>query len=77
MSYLDRVLQPDETIRYRSKVHWLVYWPAALFLLVVIAGFAGYNAYATEQIVMVAVMLVGAVGFVIFWIRGFTRRWTT
>jgi len=77
MSYLDRVLQPDETVRYRSKVHWLIYWPAVLFLLVVIAGFVGSYKYPNSQIVMAAVMLVGAVGFFIFWVRGFIKRWTT
>jgi uncharacterized membrane protein YdbT with pleckstrin-like domain len=77
MSYLDRVLQPDEKVRYRAKIHWLVYWPAVLCLLVVIAGLYAYLMYPDQQTVAIAVTLVGAVGFAIGWLRGFIKRWST
>ena len=77
MSYLARVLQPDETVRYRGKIHWLVYWPAALFLLVVIAGLYGYVTYAEHQTIAIAAMLLGAAGFLAGWLRGFIKRWST
>lgn len=77
MSYLDRVLQPGETIRYRSKIHWLIYWPAALFLLLAIVGLAGWINYPEYEIVALAVMLIGAGGFVLAWLIAFVKRWTT
>jgi len=77
MSYLARVLQPDETVRYRGKIHWLVYWPAGLFLLVVIAGLYGYLTYAEHQTIAIAAMLLGAAGFLAGWLRGFIKRWST
>jgi uncharacterized membrane protein YfcA len=39
MSYVDRVLQPGETIRYRGTVHWVVYLPA-IFPVLLGAGAA-------------------------------------
>ena len=38
MSYIDRVLQPGETITYSSKLHWIVYVPGWLILAVGGAG---------------------------------------
>ena len=77
MSYLDRVLQPDETVLHRGNIHWLVYWPAAVFLLIALAGLYGYLMYPEQQTVAIAVTLVGAVGLVIAWLVGFLKRWST
>ena len=32
MSYLEKVLQPDEKIVYQAKVHWVVYLPPFIWL---------------------------------------------
>jgi uncharacterized membrane protein YdbT with pleckstrin-like domain len=42
MSYVERVLQPGETIRHTASIHWIVYWPGALCLLAAIVAF-GYG----------------------------------
>jgi uncharacterized membrane protein YdbT with pleckstrin-like domain len=45
MSYIDKVLQPGETLIYSTKLHWLIYGRAILFLLIAIACVAaGYYA---------------------------------
>ena len=31
MSYVQRVLQPGETVRHNATIHWIVYWPGVLF----------------------------------------------
>ena len=31
MSYVERVLQPGETVRHTATIHWIVYWPGVLF----------------------------------------------
>ena len=42
MSYVQRVLQPGETIRHTASIHWIVYWPGALLLLGAIVAY-GYG----------------------------------
>jgi hypothetical protein len=38
-SYVDRVLQPGETIAFTSRIHWVAYLPALLLILAgIIAG---------------------------------------
>jgi uncharacterized membrane protein YdbT with pleckstrin-like domain len=36
VSYVDSVLQPGETIRYRGDIHWKVYLPGLLLLVVAV-----------------------------------------
>ncbi|MGA9869134.1 MAG: PH domain-containing protein [Acetobacteraceae bacterium] len=37
MAYYTKVLQPDETVRAVGRLHWLIFWPAVLWLAVAIA----------------------------------------
>ena len=39
MGYVEKVLQPDETVTYKTTVHWFLYLPAIAWLVVAI-GFA-------------------------------------
>jgi uncharacterized membrane protein YdbT with pleckstrin-like domain len=34
MSYVQKVLQPGENIVHTASIHWFVYWPGALLLLI-------------------------------------------
>lgn len=34
MSYVRHVLQPGETVVQESRLHWLIYWRAILFLII-------------------------------------------
>ena len=38
MSYVQRVLQPGETVRHTASIHWIVYLPGALVLLLRACG---------------------------------------
>lgn len=43
MSYIQKVLQPGETLIYRTRLHWLIYIQAIMFAgLAVAAAAAGY-----------------------------------
>jgi len=43
MSYIQKVLQPGETLIYRTRLHWLIYTQAIMFAgLAVAAAAAGY-----------------------------------
>jgi uncharacterized membrane protein YdbT with pleckstrin-like domain len=59
MSYVQKVLQPGETLIYRTRLHWLIYMRAIVFAgLAIAAAAAGY--YAGENFQYVG-FLAGAV----------------
>src|SRR5215212_980574 len=61
MSYVQQVLQPGETVRFRTNVHWFVYLAAITALL--IGGVLGAWYYATDQTSLI--LLLGPLVFVI------------
>jgi uncharacterized membrane protein YdbT with pleckstrin-like domain len=34
MKYVERVLQPGEEVRYTSRLHWLIYLPGAILIII-------------------------------------------
>src|SRR5580704_7978808 len=45
MSYIQKVLQPNETLVYQTRLHWLVYTRALLFVgVALVFALAGYYA---------------------------------
>jgi uncharacterized membrane protein YdbT with pleckstrin-like domain len=66
MSYVERVLQPGEQVRYVSSIHWIVYWPGvAVALLAGAAYWFGETRllpkvwlYAAYALALVAVVLL-------------------
>jgi uncharacterized membrane protein YdbT with pleckstrin-like domain len=76
-SYVDRVLQPGETIAFTSRIHWVAYVPALLLIALGIA--AGTVASVVPDVspaanaVGVLALLFGVLNFISAW---FTR-WTT
>jgi uncharacterized membrane protein YdbT with pleckstrin-like domain len=39
MSYVERVLQPGEQVRYISSIHWIMYWPGVTVALLAVAAY--------------------------------------
>ena len=39
MSYVERVLQPGEQVRHVSSIHWIVYWPGVVVVLLAVAAY--------------------------------------
>jgi Bacterial PH domain len=79
MSYVQRVLQPGETVRHTSNVHWVVYWPGAGVLLLALAAIIAAQ-FATDArlsgfYIFVAITLAVIGACLLFW-RWFTW-WTT
>lgn len=76
MAYYTKVLQPDETVQAVGRLHWLVFWPAILWLLIAVAiAIVGefvaevepqrsYAFYAAA-----AIALVGVVMLLAEWVR--------
>jgi uncharacterized membrane protein YdbT with pleckstrin-like domain len=78
MSYVTKVLQPDETVIYKTGLHWRVYVPAMLLLILTIAIGVVSQRVATEYSgVVLIVAAISAVVTFIAWLRGFIERFFT
>ena len=60
MSYLEKVLEPNETIVYRTTVSWTLYIPGLLVLLVAIAVYIASSLILTSKAVVDALTLIPA-----------------
>lgn len=80
MSYVNRVLQPGEELKFRSRIHWLVYLPGILIFLVTFAavwGLSNYFAQGEYPPSALGVLAFGLVIALISLISAWFRRWTT
>src|SRR4029077_6884336 len=83
MSYVERVMQPGETLLCRSRLHWLIYLPVLPFLAIFVLGAALYlgmqsNAGdAASAILPLGLIVIGALGAIVAWFRAWLRRMTT
>ncbi len=82
MSYLAKVLHPGETVLCQSKIHWLIYLPAVLLLVVTLALLV-LSALVDESsgdyrhvAAMAAAAFTGVVALA-YWFRAFLRRVST
>jgi len=77
MSYLKHVLQPDEQVRYITNIHWIVFLPGALMLILAFAAFIGsYISQAMAllwQVLAAMLFVLAALMLITAWFR----RWTT
>jgi uncharacterized membrane protein YdbT with pleckstrin-like domain len=80
MSYVGEVLQPGETVRFSTKLHWIVYVPGLIVLIpgVVIYALAyGLNIGSGLRISMIiAAIILLAIAAALLFVAWF-RRWTT
>jgi len=74
MRYIDHILQPGETVAYKTSLHWIVYLPAiGLWLLAFILLTAGGATGPVAFLAAIVCALAGsALGF-----GAWFRRWTT
>jgi uncharacterized membrane protein YdbT with pleckstrin-like domain len=77
MSYLDKILQPDERIVAIGKKHWIIYLPgiAMLVLAVVIEALSFFTPNLAYPIEIVAA-IVGVLALILL-LREWFRQWTT
>lgn len=77
MKYYQKVMRPDEKLAFASSIHWIVYWPAVLFLLLAVVAYAVKGALqleGREASACVAAAVVFALLALIAFIRAFFRR---
>ena len=79
MRYIDKILQPGETVLYAGKLHWIIYIPAMIMMLLAVGSLAGLAAATTQptaiswMFVAGALTLAGGVTLASAWFK----RWTT
>lgn len=80
MKYYQKVMRPDETLAFHTSVHWMVYWPALLFVLLAIAAYAvsvALGLQGREETACNAAAIVFAVLALVAFLRALLRRITT
>lgn len=78
MGYVTRVLQPGEQVVYTTRLHWLIYFPA--IVLVIVAIGIAYAATRLDGRGQIALQIVaGIFALMTVWsaLRAFIRRQTT
>jgi uncharacterized membrane protein YdbT with pleckstrin-like domain len=77
MSYVQSVLQPGETIRHTASIHWIVYLPGLLVMLIALALFVCAGLFPDwSRFWHWTALLVAAVGLILLVPEWFTW-WTT
>ncbi len=77
MSYVRSVLQPGESVRYATNVHWIIYLPGLLLLaLALVAYWTAFQPVSAYRIwVWIAGFLLACAAVALF--LAWFRRWTT
>jgi uncharacterized membrane protein YdbT with pleckstrin-like domain len=76
MGYVERVLQPGEDIKHVSRLHWIVYLPGLVLIIIGLIGLIFFTPGQSNPIapaLMGVVFLMGLVGLFQAWFK----RWTT
>ena len=78
MKYYLKVLQPEETVRYIGKLHWIIYVNAILIaaLAIVVATFSSELGEHQKFFALIGAALLAALAIVLFF-RSWFLQWTT
>jgi uncharacterized membrane protein YdbT with pleckstrin-like domain len=79
MRYVERVLQPGETVVYATSLHWLVYGRAVLLLVLAVAALVASAFVGDGAAPLVLVIAAGVLAFLalVSWLHAMIRRATT
>jgi uncharacterized membrane protein YdbT with pleckstrin-like domain len=77
--YVDEILQPGEKLLYSTTVHWIIYVPGALSLIVAIAALVVARGVdnGLAKIALLAVAVFAALYGLVSVFRAWFKRWTT
>jgi uncharacterized membrane protein YdbT with pleckstrin-like domain len=82
MSYVDKILQPGETVRHAAYIHWFIYLPAfwfaaaALVVVALIALNIGDVGTSWREVALIAALILGAIALYLL-LRAWIARTTT
>ena len=79
MGYIERHLQPGESLLHRTTVHWVVYVPGFVYLALAVAGYAAVKRLMPDQAAVTAPVAAALFGLaaVLSWLKAFIRRLST
>ena len=77
MSYLQKVLEPNETVLYRTTVSWTLYIPGLLVLAIAVAVAIASAVDASFQPWGYILAVIVALAALWLLVRVWFRRWTT
>jgi uncharacterized membrane protein YdbT with pleckstrin-like domain len=77
MSYLERILEPGEQVRYVGRLHWLIYSPAITLLICGAVLLIAAAVYSDEVSYLVAGGLIALLLSLLAFIPELLRRRTT
>ena len=77
MSYIDSILEPGETVRFRTSISWTIYAPAILLALCALATLAAAETFADLAFIGWFAAVVLALATVGAFVPAWLRRWTT
>src|SRR5262249_11673239 len=77
--YVDEILQPGEKLLYSTTVHWIIYVPGVLSLVVAVAALVVYRGVdsGVAKVALLAIAVFAALYGLISLVRGWFKRWTT
>lgn len=77
MGYVQKVLQPGETLRFRTNHHWIAYGPGVGLLLLAVFLLAGAEQPNAWRGVWTILALIACAGAAILLARAWFVRWIT
>jgi uncharacterized membrane protein YdbT with pleckstrin-like domain len=76
MRYIERVLQPGETVVHASKIHWIIYIPGVVVVLAAVAFFLVALGHPSQVLWLALFVACVGLGFFMLFLAWF-KRWTT
>jgi len=80
MSYLQRILQPGETLRYVGRLHWIVYLPGLTLFAIAVAlsaAIIGANQFGNLVPYFLTALDLVMLASLLTLLAAAVRRWTT
>jgi uncharacterized membrane protein YdbT with pleckstrin-like domain len=76
MRYIERVLQPGESVIHASKIHWIIYIPGAVVVLAAVVFFVVALGHPSQLLWLALFAACVGLGFFMLFLAWF-KRWTT
>ncbi|HKR19068.1 MAG TPA: PH domain-containing protein [Stellaceae bacterium] len=80
MSYLQRILQPGETLRYVGRLHWIIYLPGLVLFAIAVAvsvAIVATNEPGNLMPYLLGILEVLMLASLLTLLAAAVRRWTT
>lgn len=82
MSYVEKILQPGETVRHTAYIHWFIYLPAlwfaaaAILVVVLVTMNIGDIGTSWREFTLIAAAILGLIAFYML-LRAWVSRFST